>query len=243
MDASKLDNIFPVMILLVIILFTSGCGMMLYTEHETSLHETVTQRTDCHISDYIFLDITRAGELYLHFHQSSLLFTDWTGDLDNRFPPQLYCQYYDGQYEIVVITNVGSGSGVSVHNLHVVKPLENEDTIEFQHFSLEAITVTDWFDFGISANSDVETDQISIFFEGEYFLVEFGEEIQSTEIVFGNLIDFYIQDNEIHSTVFLSFLNPSSFSSIPFARVESIVLLVDGKLVLNSPQIYFLEMD
>lgn len=243
MDNSKLANIFPVTILLAIVLFTSGCDMMLYTKHETPLPKTATQRIGCHISDYIFLDISRADELNLHFHESSLLFTDWTGDLDNRFPPQLYCQYNDGQYKIIVIINAGSGSGVSVHNLHVIKPLANEDTIKFQHFSLEALSVTDWFDFELSANSDIDTNQIHVFFEGDYFLIETHEEIQSTEIVFGNLIDFYIEDNSIRSTVFLSFLNPGSFSSIPFARVESAVLLIDGKLTLSSPQVHFLGMD
>ena len=179
----------------------------------------------------IFLYGVKSGGWILYHNGKSASF-DWPG-LTPRFilPELLYHDFDgDGKRDLAVILCVGSGSGVSIMDLHILTNKGTEESPDYADHALLGEDVDEWLDEKISL-APGRNNEYRLDFCGKSYTVKLDVDLSEigevTDVGYGDIVSFSFEGGRIKTTIAVG----ASFEGMVleyFGDIEADVVF-DGK--------------
>ncbi|MCL2400588.1 MAG: hypothetical protein FWC91_12695 [Defluviitaleaceae bacterium] len=179
-------------------------------------------------------DIFQEGGMLLYYKGEHVYLDNWSSAFPRLILPQLF--YYDlnkdGINELIAIIAIGSGTGVSIYDLHVLNiDNANDDGYEFTQFSLIGTEINQWMDIPMYIEVSENSEAHDFILGSKRFTIDNFDSRDigyQNDVFFGDIVTFEFEDKQLKVIVGVSILCEISNTPIFFGVVEAFVLF-DGK--------------
>jgi len=163
---------------------------------------------------------------------------DWINITPRFILPKMYYGDFnlDGNYEIVVIPYVGSGTGVSIEELHIIDAKNFTDThFESQSYitQLDNIVKLKTYENSGEIYADIDIEQ-QTYSAKVISKKDVGDGSVEQNAYFGNIVRFNVVDGKIKAEFVLGMSVKPSVSLYYIGNVNSDVVYTDNKLILKN---------
>lgn len=210
---------------------------------EKLTEKEITTSTTINLTEYPLIAMLTEKDIYLYGAEDGVILKqgdklctfNWRSYLTPRFVlPILHSGDYDGDgtEELMCVLYVGSGTGVSISELHILEP---ESERLYRDILFEVSDYIEQLNSNIKYSYDKEK-KLTFIIEGneyEYETSEFFEEYTFVSIGYGDIIDFEYQDG-IQLTVNPGFSFVGIAPPVYFGSVTAKVIYKDGTFTLRD---------
>ncbi|MFV0520256.1 MAG: copper amine oxidase N-terminal domain-containing protein [Lachnospirales bacterium] len=151
--------------------------------------------------------------------------------------PELYYNDFDsdGTYELLIDLYVGSGTGVSFEEIHLININEDYSVNSFTHDQFEA-KIAESMDYDINNTYQ----KLQLIFKGQHYTTETLE-----DVTMGNVNVFEVEDNSIKVKFDIGLLSFGSIEPVygTYGYMEFDVIPKNGEFVLKNPNRVLASID
>ncbi len=167
---------------------------------------------------------------------------DWLWITPRLVLPELAYQDFDsdGKKELAITLYVGSGTGYSIRDLHLlhIDDTKDESYSEYTDYCLSGFDVDSWFDNKFTFSQEKDSKIVNVKFDNKDYTVNIGKEDSDSgpieNVVFGDFVDFKFDGQKIKAIIEIGFIYKNWVSPQFFGNVEATVNFSNKQFSLSD---------
>ena len=184
------------------------------------------------------------GGVVLSYKGRETLF-DWMAMTPRGILPTM--KYYDfdndGDKELAITLYIGSGTGVSIEDLHILE-IDNSKLPVYEDYYLNGFDASIWLGEIIEIKGKVDEENVIISLNSSEYTVKSGENDESGQLVdihIGQSVSFEFDGNRIKTTIGVGFEYENWVPLAYCARIDATVVYCEGGFLVEDYSLKVLE--
>ncbi|MCR8659877.1 hypothetical protein [Paenibacillus endoradicis] len=191
----------------------------------------------------IYMDITETGEYMLQINDQSYTY-NWTGMTPRGILPSMALEDFDrdGQDELAVILYVGSGTGISISELHMLEINQVGDVQQVYEYLYQP----DQYISELQEKASIRLFEQASLLKGELAFGENSFEVDLQDLqapdygtindtlIWGNITEFSVEDQQLIGTFGVAVGAEKIVSPIYIGKLNTVISYKDGEFTMSQ---------